>query len=85
MEGETNFPRITGLFVHQITMEQTQQVIDLGTVVSADLKPSLQYHKAAKKAWCSQRQLERTVGSRRPTILLSPFKAFVRLHLEYCV
>lgn len=62
-----------------------QQARDLGKLVSADLKRSLQHQKAVSKAWSAPCQLKMTVRSTRLNVLLPLFRAFVRVPLEYCV
>lgn len=85
MVGEANTARHMGPPGHRVAMEQNQQARNLGLFVSADLKPTLQRQKAAKKVGCASCQLERTVGPRKPKFLPLVFKAFIPLHSKFYV
>lgn len=84
MEREANSRRHMGPPGRLVTVDQTQQARDLGIIVSADLKSSLQCQKTTKKAWFTLHQLMRTVKSRMPNFLLPLFEAFSRLHFVCC-
>jgi ribonuclease P/MRP protein subunit RPP40 len=69
----------------QDTLGVVDSTRDLGVIVAADFKPSLQCVAAAKKARAELFRLRRVLSSRSPTVFLPLYTAIVRPHLEYCV
>lgn len=85
MEGGASSPRYLGSPGHQVAREQTQDAGNLGTALSVGFKRSLQCQRAVKGSWFTLPLLEGSVRSRKPNVPLALFKAFIRLHLEYCI
>jgi ribonuclease P/MRP protein subunit RPP40 len=67
------------------SLEAVTEARDLGIRITADFKPTRQCAEAARRGQWALSRLIRTVTSRRPSVLLPLYKAFVRPHLEYAV
>ena len=57
---------------------------DLGVVISADFRATMQNSESIEKANRVLHQLRREVVSRKPEVLIPLYEAYVRPHLEYC-
>ena len=66
-------------------MEGVGQEKDVGLIISDNLRPSLLYAKAAKKANAVLGQLSRGVTYRDKDCFISLYQTYVRPHLEYAV
>ena len=64
---------------------RTQEVRDLGVVVTSDFKPSSQCQNAASRARSALHRLRHVVTSREAEVFLPLYNALVRPHSEYCV
>ena len=71
--------------INNVPLEIRQQAMDLGIVITDDLKFHNQVLKACKKATQEINRIRRTFTSRNPSFLRNMFTMFVRPHLEYCV
>ena len=78
-------PRTLGDAAHQVEVQNTEEMKDLGVMITADFKPQLQCMEAAKRANRALSQLQRTVISRNRKILVPLYSAYVRPHLEYAI
>ena len=78
-------PRTLGDAAHQVEVQNTEEMKDLGVMITADFKPQLQCMEAAKRANRALSQLQRTVISRNRKILVPLYSSYVRPHLEYAI
>lgn len=75
----------TSLIGHQVATEQAKQPRDLGILVEAEFKLTLQCQTVIKMAWRATYQLRMTVVSTRSNVCLPPLKGFARPQLEHYV
>ena len=71
--------------INSVPLEKKQQALDLGILISDDLKFHNQVLKACKRATQEINRIRRTFTSRNPSFLRNMFTMYVRPHLEYCV
>ena len=65
-------------------LEVAEEEKDVGVIVTATLKPSLQCAKAAKKANQVLGQMSRGITYRDKYTFTRLYKVYVRPHLQYC-
>lgn len=70
---------------HQVEVEERQKARDLGALLGAEFKPSVQFQMTAKNDWFALGQLRGIAVSKSPEDLLPLLKAFVRLRSDYCI
>jgi len=74
---------------HELDKSTKLEVIteekDLGVIIDSNLKPSLQYNKAASKAMSVLGMIARHFKRLDKQDFLLLFKTYVRSHLEYCI
>ena len=64
---------------------RTTQKKDFGVTFSADMKVSEQCGIAASKGNQILRLIRRTIMYKEKQLIVPPYKAIVRPHLEYCI
>jgi len=68
-----------------VQLNPTREEKDLGVYIVGSLKPSLQCVKASSKAMSAMRLIKRNFKSAGSEEFKLLYKAYIRLHLEYCI